>query len=106
VSVFCVLCVGRVPCHVPSFFLLVIDDANVAIISIIIIIVVIICFCCIMRVGRRPGEKLHEVMVPGDEGYKTVDAGDRFIIFPDFRRKGVWPDGSSVRSFVDALFEI
>ena len=30
-------------------------------------------------------------MVPRDEGYKTVDAGDRFVILPDFRREGVWP---------------
>ena len=33
--------------------------------------------------GRRPGEKLHELMVPGDESYRTVDIGDRYIIEPE-----------------------
>ena len=34
-------------------------------------------------IGRRPGEKLHELMVPADESYRTVDIGDRYIIEPE-----------------------
>ncbi|SKA92141.1 UDP-N-acetylglucosamine 4,6-dehydratase [Paucidesulfovibrio gracilis DSM 16080] len=35
-------------------------------------------------IGIRPGEKLHEVMVPEDEARNTIDIGDRFIIKPTF----------------------
>lgn len=36
-------------------------------------------------VGIRPGEKLHEVMVTGDDARMTVDLGDRYAILPVFR---------------------
>jgi FlaA1/EpsC-like NDP-sugar epimerase len=39
--------------------------------------------CAVTVIGRRPGEKLHELMVPADEAYRTVDIGDRYIIEPD-----------------------
>jgi UDP-N-acetylglucosamine 4,6-dehydratase/5-epimerase len=35
-------------------------------------------------VGIRPGEKLHEVMVPEDDARSTVEIADRFIIKPQF----------------------
>ncbi len=35
-------------------------------------------------VGIRPGEKLHEVMVPVDDGRKTLKLDDRYIIEPAF----------------------
>lgn len=35
-------------------------------------------------VGIRPGEKLHEIMVPLDDGRNTVQLEDRFIIEPAF----------------------
>jgi UDP-N-acetylglucosamine 4,6-dehydratase len=35
-------------------------------------------------VGIRPGEKLHEVMVPKDEAVNTVDNDDHFVIKPAF----------------------
>ncbi len=35
-------------------------------------------------VGIRPGEKLHEVMVPEDSGRHTLKLEDRYIIEPDF----------------------
>lgn len=35
-------------------------------------------------VGIRPGEKLHEVMVPEDDARNTVELADRFIIKPQF----------------------
>jgi UDP-N-acetylglucosamine 4,6-dehydratase len=35
-------------------------------------------------VGIRPGEKLHEVMVPEDDARNTVELTDRFIIQPVF----------------------
>ncbi len=37
-------------------------------------------------VGIRPGEKLHEVMVPEDDARATVDADDRYVILPAFNR--------------------
>jgi len=36
-------------------------------------------------VGIRPGEKLHEVMIPVDDGRMTLELDDRFIIQPAFR---------------------
>jgi UDP-N-acetylglucosamine 4,6-dehydratase len=35
-------------------------------------------------VGIRPGEKLHEVMVPVDDGRSTLKLKDRYIIEPSF----------------------
>lgn len=35
-------------------------------------------------VGIRPGEKLHEVMIPADSGRSTIQLDDRYIIKPDF----------------------
>jgi UDP-N-acetylglucosamine 4,6-dehydratase/5-epimerase len=35
-------------------------------------------------VGIRPGEKLHEVMVPEDDARNTVELADRFVIKPPF----------------------
>jgi UDP-N-acetylglucosamine 4,6-dehydratase len=35
-------------------------------------------------VGIRPGEKLHEVMVPDDDARHTLECPDRFIIMPQF----------------------
>src|ERR1700690_3738951 len=35
-------------------------------------------------VGIRPGEKLHEVMVPEDDARTTVSLEDRFVIMPAF----------------------
>ena len=35
-------------------------------------------------VGIRPGEKLHEVMVPEDDARATVELSDRFVILPVF----------------------
>jgi UDP-N-acetylglucosamine 4,6-dehydratase len=38
-------------------------------------------------VGVRPGEKLHEVMVPEDESRGAVELDDRFVILPRFQWK-------------------
>jgi len=35
-------------------------------------------------VGIRPGEKLHEVMVPEDDARQTVEFDNRFVIQPAF----------------------
>jgi UDP-N-acetylglucosamine 4,6-dehydratase len=35
-------------------------------------------------VGIRPGEKLHEVMVPEDDARNTLDRDDHFVILPPF----------------------
>ena len=36
-------------------------------------------------IGIRPGEKLHEIMVPSDDAHKTIEYDDKYIIQPDFR---------------------
>jgi UDP-N-acetylglucosamine 4,6-dehydratase len=36
-------------------------------------------------IGIRPGEKLHEVMVPKDDAYRTIEYDNKYIIQPDFR---------------------
>jgi UDP-N-acetylglucosamine 4,6-dehydratase len=34
------------------------------------------------RIGIRPGEKLHETMVPADDAHATLELADRFVILP------------------------
>jgi UDP-N-acetylglucosamine 4,6-dehydratase len=34
-------------------------------------------------VGIRPGEKLHEVLLTGDEARHSVDAGDVYVVLPE-----------------------
>jgi UDP-N-acetylglucosamine 4,6-dehydratase/5-epimerase len=41
--------------------------------------------CRIEIVGIRPGEKLHEVMVPRDEAFKTIEFDHYYMIQPDFK---------------------
>jgi UDP-N-acetylglucosamine 4,6-dehydratase len=40
--------------------------------------------CRVETVGIRPGEKLHEVMVPEDDARTTVELADRYVIMPQF----------------------
>ena len=40
--------------------------------------------CEIKIVGIRPGEKLHEVMVPEDDAHHTLEYDDHFAILPAF----------------------
>jgi UDP-N-acetylglucosamine 4,6-dehydratase len=41
--------------------------------------------CKTQVIGIRPGEKLHEVMVPKDEARRTLEFKDYYLIQPDFR---------------------
>ena len=41
--------------------------------------------CPINFIGIRPGEKLHEVMIPMDDARKTLEFENYYIIQPDFR---------------------
>ena len=41
--------------------------------------------CRIEIVGIRPGEKLHEAMIPRDDGRNTVEFQDHYVIKPLFR---------------------
>jgi len=41
--------------------------------------------CRLETIGIRPGEKLHEVMIPLDEARNTVEFENHFVIKPDFR---------------------
>jgi UDP-N-acetylglucosamine 4,6-dehydratase len=36
-------------------------------------------------VGIRPGEKMHEVMCPGDDSHHTIEFSDHFVITPSIR---------------------
>lgn len=36
-------------------------------------------------VGIRPGEKLHEVMIPRDDARRTLECEDHFVLLPDAR---------------------
>ena len=49
-------------------------------------------------IGIRPGEKLHEVMVPADDARKTLEYDDHFLIQPEFKEwgNGNWKDGKKV----------
>ena len=41
--------------------------------------------CRTEMIGIRPGEKLHEVMIPRDEARRTIEYDRYYIIQPDFR---------------------
>lgn len=41
--------------------------------------------CKVEIIGIRPGEKLHETMIPQDDARKTLEFKDYYIIQPDFR---------------------
>ncbi|HEV2495927.1 MAG TPA: UDP-N-acetylglucosamine 4,6-dehydratase (inverting) [Terriglobia bacterium] len=51
--------------------------------------------CRIETTGIRPGEKLHEVMIPADVSRQTVEFDDFFVIKPHFRwwDTGNWKEG-------------
>ena len=55
--------------------------------------------CKTKAVGIRPGEKLHEIMIPADESRRTVEYDDFYIIQPDFSFWGQhnkWENGKTV----------
>jgi len=55
--------------------------------------------CQIEIIGIRPGEKVHEVMVPRDEARKTLEFENFYVIQPDFRfwvRRSSWDGGRTV----------
>jgi UDP-N-acetylglucosamine 4,6-dehydratase/5-epimerase len=47
--------------------------------------------CDIEVIGIRPGEKLHEVMIPEDEARNTIEFDTHFVIQPTFK----WWDGKT-----------
>jgi len=55
--------------------------------------------CKTKVIGIRPGEKLHELMIPKDEARKTLEYENFFVIQPDFRfwgRRCTWNGGRPV----------
>jgi UDP-N-acetylglucosamine 4,6-dehydratase len=48
-------------------------------------------------IGIRPGEKLHETMVPIDDAHSTIELDDRYVILPshdNWRRQAYLDDGA------------
>jgi UDP-N-acetylglucosamine 4,6-dehydratase len=45
--------------------------------------------CKTTVVGVRPGEKLHEIMVPVDDARNTLEFDDYFVILPTFANEGI-----------------
>ncbi|NPU86131.1 MAG: UDP-N-acetylglucosamine 4,6-dehydratase (inverting) [Syntrophaceae bacterium] len=41
--------------------------------------------CPVRVIGIRPGEKLHELMIPRDEARRTLEFDSHYLIQPDFR---------------------
>jgi UDP-N-acetylglucosamine 4,6-dehydratase len=54
--------------------------------------------CKMEVIGIRPGEKLHEIMVPEDDARKTLEFDDCFLIQPEFSGWGTlnWKGGKKV----------
>jgi len=55
--------------------------------------------CKIEIIGIRPGEKIHEVMVPRDEARRTIEFDRFYLIQPDFRfwkRLCTWNGGRPI----------
>ncbi|MBR9726947.1 UDP-N-acetylglucosamine 4,6-dehydratase (inverting) [Shewanella intestini] len=46
-------------------------------------------------VGIRPGEKMHEIMCPGDDSHHTIEFDDHFVITPSIRFFGKEHDYST-----------
>jgi UDP-N-acetylglucosamine 4,6-dehydratase/5-epimerase len=46
--------------------------------------------------GIRPGEKLHECMIPGDESYCTLEYGSYYVIYPPEYKDEYKKDGKPV----------
>lgn len=48
------------------------------------------------RIGIRPGEKLHEVLITADESRHTIDAGEVYVVLPEhpwWSERPGWIDG-------------
>lgn len=41
--------------------------------------------CPVKMIGIRPGEKLHEVMIPRDDARRTLEFDEHYVIQPDFK---------------------
>ena len=57
--------------------------------------------CELKVIGIRPGEKIHEVMIPLDESRRTLEFDEYFIIQPDFHfwdRRCSWNGGNAVET--------
>lgn len=59
--------------------------------------------CRIQIVGIRPGEKLHEVMIPKDEARNTVEFDGHYVIKPAFRFFERRFDGNSGKPLADGF---
>lgn len=55
-------------------------------------------------VGIRPGEKIHETLIPQDVAHRTWDCGDCYMIVPDIFASGLEMPGDSSFSPVPADF--
>jgi UDP-N-acetylglucosamine 4,6-dehydratase/5-epimerase len=60
--------------------------------------------CTSRIIGRRPGEKLHEMLIGENEGMRALDCGDHYVILPDRSdyEPGSWAEGA--RRMDDGFF--
>jgi len=55
--------------------------------------------CQTKIIGIRPGEKIHELMIPHDEAHKTLEFEKFYVVEPDFwfwERRSIWNGGLRV----------
>ncbi len=55
-------------------------------------------------VGIRPGEKIHEILIPKEDARRSVDAGTYYIIKPEFAfAEYEVPDGLDIQAIADGF---
>jgi UDP-N-acetylglucosamine 4,6-dehydratase len=54
--------------------------------------------CDTVDIGIRPGEKLHELMIPADDARRTLEFSRHYVICPDldYWNPANYPDGCPV----------
>ena len=54
-------------------------------------------------IGMRPGEKIHEVMIPGELSQATIELNDRYIIMPSFSEWGAYVKPAGSKAVADGF---
>ncbi|HYG87169.1 MAG TPA: UDP-N-acetylglucosamine 4,6-dehydratase (inverting) [Azospirillum sp.] len=54
-------------------------------------------------IGMRPGEKIHEVMIPGELSQTTIELNDRYVIMPAFSEWGAYVTPADAKAVPDGF---